>query len=96
MEESNLDSGLKHRIWVKSVGIELTPQQKQDGSYFWTYRFARCFKRGEEWEYSDTFSSHNDESLNEVIVQMIRFREEHDATRWMAKKMAEINKANAA
>jgi len=96
MEEPNLDSSLTHRIWVKSVGIELRPQKKRDGTYFWNYRFVRSYKQGEEWRYTDTFSSHNDEQLNEVIVQMIRFRDATDATRWVAEKMAENQQTNAA
>lgn len=96
MEEQTLDPGLKHRIWKKSVGIELAPQKKQDGTYFWTYRFARCFKRGDDFEYTDNFSSHNDADLNSAIVEMIRFRDATDATRWVAEKMAETNQSNEA
>jgi len=86
-ESQEKDSSLKHRIWVKSVGIELAPKQKQDGTYFWTYRFARAFKQGDKWRYSDSFTSFNDESLNEAIVEMIRFRDSTDATRWVREHM---------
>lgn len=80
-------SGLKHRVWVKSVGIELTPTKDKAGDYFWTFRFTRAFKRGGGWEYTDSFSSHNDAALNEAIVQMIRFRDSTNANRWVAERM---------
>jgi len=96
MGEQNQDSGLKHRIWVKAVGIELAPQKKQDGTYFWTYRFARAYEQQGSWKYTDTFTSYNDEALNQAIVEMIRFREATDPTRWVAERMEQVNQENAA
>ena len=78
MGEQNQDSGLKHRIWVKAVGIELALEKKQDGTYFWTYRFARAYGQQGGWKYTDTFTSYNDEALNQAIVEMIRIRDATD------------------
>lgn len=95
MKTENQTTGLKHRIWESAVGIELEAKAKKDGTYFWHYRFARAYTTNDEWKYTDTFSSHNDEALQTAIVKMIRFRESNDATEWAKSRIEIVNAQQA-
>ncbi len=81
-----------HRIWEGACGLAFEPKKKNDGSYFWTFKFTRAFKRegSENFEYAQDFTARNNEALGVLMLKGIKFQEEHDASEWVREKMAKI------
>ena len=78
------------RFWEGSCGIVLEPRKRNDGDYFWTYRFTRAYKPegSDRWRYSTTFDEKHDQSIATLMSRAIQFREQNDATDWICSQMA--------
>ena len=78
------------RFWEGVCGIVLQAKKRNDGDYFWTYRFTRAYKpeRSEEWRYSQDFNEYHDQAIATLMSRAIQFRQQNDATTWVAAQTA--------
>ena len=78
------------RFWEGACGIALQARKRNDGDYFWTYRFTRAYKPegSDEWRYTDTFNENYDHAIATLMSRSIQFRQQNDATQWVAAQMA--------
>lgn len=78
------------RFWEGACGIVLRPRKRSDGDYFWTYRFIRAYKpeESQEWRYSQDFSENHDQAIATLMSRAIQFRQQNDATTWIAARAA--------
>ena len=78
------------RFWEGACGIVLQARKRNDGDYFWTYRFVRAYKPdgSHEWRYTDAFSENHDRAIATLMSRSIHFRQQNDATQWVTAQMA--------
>lgn len=85
------------RFWEGPCGLMLEPKRRNDGDYFWTYRFTRAYKPegSDDWRYSNTFDEKHDHAIAALMSRSIRFREQNDATTWVCSQMAKAERKAA-
>lgn len=78
------------RFWEGGCGIVLQAKKRNDGDYFWTYRFTRAYKPegAEKWRYSQDFNENHDQAIATLMSRAIQFRQQNDATKWVAAQRA--------
>lgn len=81
------------RFWEGTCGIIIQAKRRNDGDYFWTYRFTRAYKpaESEEWKYAQDFRENHDQAIATLMSRAIQFRQQNDATTWVAAQAAKSN-----
>ena len=79
------------RIWEGTLGITITPRQKRNGDYFWTFSLVRAFRRTRDanWEYAHHYGQEHAKALGTLMSRAFQFMEQTDPARFLANAMTD-------